>query len=149
MHGLYHTHSRKKIETELDRLVKNGVYQQVSHSKWAAPIVTVIKEDGTVRMCGYYKLTVNKVANADKYPVPKTEDLLVKMNGRRIFCKLDLSNAYQQLVLDFVNQRGCNSESILLLLFFREKWKNVLVIYHDWLFELMTYLLQEKTLKTY
>ena len=70
-----------KIETELDRLIKNDVYLQVLHSKWAAPIVPVVKEDGSVRICGDYKLTINKVANVDKYPVPKTKNLFVKMNG--------------------------------------------------------------------
>ena len=96
---------KEEIEEELDRLVKNGVYQQVLHSKSTAPIDTVI-EDGSVRICGDYKLTVNKVVNTDKYLVLKTEDLLVKMNAGRIFCKLDFSNAYQQLVLDKKRQEN-------------------------------------------
>ena len=33
----------EKVERELDRLVKVGVYQQVAYSKWAAPIVPVAK----------------------------------------------------------------------------------------------------------
>lgn len=45
-------------------------------------------------------MIINKIANIDKYPIPITEDLLVKMNGGRVFCKLHLSNVYQQLVLD-------------------------------------------------
>ena len=65
-----------------------------------ASIVPVVKEDDSVRISGDYKLTVNKVANVDKYRVPKTEDLLLKMDGGRIFCKSDLSNAYHPLVLD-------------------------------------------------
>ena len=84
---------REKTETELDCFVKNGVYQQVSHSEWATPIVPVVKEDGSVCICGDQKLTVNKVVNIDKYSVPKTKSLLVKINGGRIFCKLDLRNA--------------------------------------------------------
>ena len=43
---------REKTETELDCLVKNGVYQQVSHSEWATPIVPVVKEDDSVCICG-------------------------------------------------------------------------------------------------
>ena len=90
----------EKVERELDRLVKAGVYQQVTYSKWAAPIVPVAKEDGTVRICGDYKLTVNQAAALDNYPVPKTEDLLATLNGAKLFCKLDVSQAYQQLKLD-------------------------------------------------
>ena len=45
-------------------------------------------------------MTVNKVANCDKYPVRKTEALLTTLNGGQKFIKLDLSQAYQQLLLD-------------------------------------------------
>ena len=46
-------------------------------------------------------MTVNKVANCDKYPVPKTEALLTTLNGGQKFIKLDLSQAYQQLLLSY------------------------------------------------
>ena len=48
-----------KIEKELDRLVKQGVIEPISFSEWAAPIVPVLKKDGTVRICGDYKLSLN------------------------------------------------------------------------------------------
>ena len=50
--------------------------------------------------CWDYKSTVKKVTQYNKYPVPKTEDLLATLNGGERFLKLDLSHAYQQLVLD-------------------------------------------------
>ena len=45
-------------------------------------------------------MTVNMVVTSDKYPVPKTEALLATLNGGQKFTKLDLSQAYQQLLLD-------------------------------------------------
>ena len=60
----------------------------------------VPKDDGTVRICGDYKLTVNRAAEWDSYPVPKTEDLIATLNGGKEFSKLDLRQAYQQLLLD-------------------------------------------------
>ena len=66
---------KDKIEKEIDRLVKLGIYQPVSSSKWAARIVPVFKADGSIRICGDYKQTVNRVADCDKYPIPKTEDI--------------------------------------------------------------------------
>lgn len=57
-------------------------------------MVPVVKEDNLVCIFGDYKLTVNKEANIDKYPIPEAKDLLVKINVGRIFCKLDLSNTY-------------------------------------------------------
>ena len=60
-----------KIKKELDRLVEQGVIEPICSSEWTAPIVPVLKKDGTVRICGDYKLTVNQAAKTDNYPLPK------------------------------------------------------------------------------
>ena len=91
---------KENIERELERLVKEGIFEPVNHSKWATPIVPIVKKDGGIRICGDYKQTVNRASNCDKYPVPKTEDLLATLNGGEKFSKLDLSQAYQQLTLE-------------------------------------------------
>ena len=51
---------RQKVEHELERSENQGVITPVQFSEWAMPIVPVVKSDGTVRVCGDYKLTVNK-----------------------------------------------------------------------------------------
>ncbi len=91
---------KEKVEKELDRLETEGVIRSVKHSEWAAPIVPVLKANQSVRICGDYKLTVNQVAKPDIYPIPRIEDLFASLSGGKTFTKLDLSNAYQQLVLD-------------------------------------------------
>ena len=60
-----------KIEKELDRLIEQGVIEPICYSEWVAPIVPVLKKDGTVRICGDYKLTVKKAAKIDSYPFLK------------------------------------------------------------------------------
>lgn len=50
---------KEEIEKELDRLVKNGVYQQVLHSKSAAPIDPVI-EHGSVRIWDFWRLQIDR-----------------------------------------------------------------------------------------
>ena len=55
------------VEQELDRLEKAGVIERVDGSEWAAPIVTVLKRDGRVRICGDYEVTVNPVVDIDQY----------------------------------------------------------------------------------
>ena len=91
---------KEKIETELERLQVQGIIEPVQFSKWAAPIVPVIKSDRSVRICGDYKVTVNRVAKLDKYPLPLIDDLFASLAGGKRFTKLDLSHAYQQIELD-------------------------------------------------
>ena len=59
-----------------------------------------MKSDGTVRVCGDYKLTVNKVSNLDGYPIPRLDDMNTKLVGGQTFTELDLSHAYEQMLVD-------------------------------------------------
>ena len=88
------------MEQKLDRLEKAGVLERVDHSDWAAPIVTVLKKNGQVRICGDYKVTVNPVLVVDTYPLPRPEDLVATLAGGKYFSMLDLSHAYNQVVLN-------------------------------------------------
>ena len=91
---------KTNVELELERLEREGIISPVEFSEWAAPIVPVAKPNGTVRICGDYKLTVNQVSKLDNYSIPKTEDLLATLGGGEKFTKLNMSQAYQQMTLD-------------------------------------------------
>ena len=67
---------REKVSDELDKLQAKGIIVPMKFSSWAAPIVPVIKSDGSVRLCGDYKLTINSVAQNEVYPLPRIEELL-------------------------------------------------------------------------
>ena len=56
---------REKTEQELNHLTSEGIIQPLKTAKWAAPIVSVVKDDGTVRVCGDYRLTVNQATLID------------------------------------------------------------------------------------
>ena len=86
---------KNKVEEELDRLEKQGVIEPCQFSNWAAPIVPVLKQEGSIRICGDYKLTVNRVAKLDTYPLPRITDLFASLAGGTLFSKLDLTQAYQ------------------------------------------------------
>ena len=88
------------IEQDLERMVRLGVLEKVSTSKWAAPIVPVPKSDGSVRICGDYKVTVNKGLTVKTHPLLMPDDLFVTSAGGGVFTKLDLANAYQQVLLE-------------------------------------------------
>ena len=86
---------KQKVEEELDRLTTMKVIEPVRFAEWATPIVPVLKTDGSIRICGDYKITVNRVSHLEQYPIPSLDDLCEKLTG-----KLDLSHAYSQLPLD-------------------------------------------------
>ena len=44
-----------RIEEELERLQRDGIIEPVKFSEWAAPVVPVLKSDGSLRLCGDYK----------------------------------------------------------------------------------------------
>ena len=94
---------KDKVEKELDSMVEKEILSPVSYAEWAAPIVPIQKQNGGIRICGDFKVTVNKCSEKDKYPIPRIEDLYTKLAGGTVFSVLDLSMAYQQIV---VNQRS-------------------------------------------
>ena len=55
--------------------------------EWAAPIVAIlIRDRDSVHICGYFSVTVNPVSKLDRYPIPKVEDLFVRLcKGESIF----------------------------------------------------------------
>ena len=55
---------------------------------------------GGVKLCGDYKLTVNQAGPVDSYPLPRVDELLASLWGGKYFSKLDLLQAYLQLLLD-------------------------------------------------
>ena len=90
---------RAKVEAEIDRLQGQSVIEPVAHSDWAAPVVPVVKSDGSIRLCGDYKLTANQAAKTDTYPLPRIEDLFASLSKGQKFTKLDLKNTYAQVPL--------------------------------------------------
>lgn len=95
---------RDKISDELDRLVRVGILEPVSYSKYASPIVAVLKKNNDVRICGDYSSTINKDLLIDSYPLPTINELCASLNGCRYFSKIDLSNSYNQFLLDEKSQ---------------------------------------------
>ncbi|XP_042083139.1 uncharacterized protein LOC121815605 [Haplochromis burtoni] len=90
---------KKKVEQELERLLEEKIIQPVKFSEWAAPIVPILKPDSSARICGDYKLTVNKVSPVEQYPIPRMEDMIAGLAGGEKYTKLDMSHAYNRLYL--------------------------------------------------
>lgn len=96
---------KDRVSKEINRLVESDLLISVETSEWGTPVVPVIKPDGSIRLCGDYKVTVNKYLEVDKYPIPRVGDLMSIFQGSTKFCSLDLCQAYQQLPLDEESQK--------------------------------------------
>ncbi|XP_031427059.2 uncharacterized protein K02A2.6-like [Clupea harengus] len=88
------------VEAELKRLTELGVISPLGNSEWATPVVPVIKKDGTVRLCGDFKVTLNQALCVDRNPISRIEDIFASLAGGQHFSKLDLSNAYLQMEVE-------------------------------------------------
>ena len=86
-----------RVETQLNRLVHEGIFEPIPHYNWAAPIVLFLNPDSSIRICGDYKQTINRVSDSNNYHIPKREDSFASLGEK--FKKLHLSYAYQQLIL--------------------------------------------------
>ena len=74
-----------------------GVIELIESSDWAAPIVP---RDGSLRICGDFKLTINQAAKVDTYPLPRIDDIFSRLASGKHFTTLDLVHAYLQVPLD-------------------------------------------------
>src|SRR5207249_4700288 len=63
-------------------------------------IVPVVKKNGSIRICGDYRSTVNTAIDMDAYPMPTTMDLFAKLANGKKFTRIDMARAYQQLHVD-------------------------------------------------
>ena len=59
--------------------------------------MSILKQDGKVRICGNYKLTLNQATKTDPYPFSWIEDLFAPLHKGESFSKLDIAHAYQEI----------------------------------------------------
>ena len=91
---------QQRVAAELDRLQAEGILCPIKVSDWATPIVPVMKKDGTIRVCGDFKLTVNQATQTEMYPLPRIDEPFASLSDGTVCFTLDLSHACNQLLLD-------------------------------------------------
>lgn len=91
---------KAQVELELERLQKDEIITPIETSLWGTPLVPVLKADGTFRVCADYKTTLNRFLEEVKYPLPRIEEIFASLQGGVEFSKIDLSQAYNQFLLD-------------------------------------------------
>lgn len=87
----------KLMFKEIDRMLALGVIEP-STSPWSSPMRLVIKP-GKVRLCLDAR-KVNSVTKKDAYPLPSIEGIFSRLPKANLITKLDLKDAYWQVMLD-------------------------------------------------
>jgi hypothetical protein len=72
-----------ELKEQLQELLDKG-YIRLSASPWGAPVIFVLKKDGTQRMCVDYH-SLNEVTIKNKYPLPMIDDLFDQLKGACVF----------------------------------------------------------------
>ena len=63
------------------------------------PVVPVVKQNGDIRICGDFKVSINSLLEVDQYPL-SVEDIPTTLAGGKKFSKLDLCQAYLQMEME-------------------------------------------------
>lgn len=77
----------------------DGIIEECSHSPWNAPVVTVIKSDGSLRFCCDYR-GLNAFTVKDSQPLPRIDDSIEALSGSKWWSCLDMKSGYWQVDVD-------------------------------------------------
>ena len=94
------------LKMELDRLVSLGVLKKVNRSQWTAPTFIIGKKNLTVRFISDFR-ELNKRIKRKPFPIPKTQDLLLNLEGFQYGTSLDLNMGYYHIELDLSSKALC------------------------------------------
>ena len=91
---------------EVERLCKIGVLRKINHSEWGAPTFLIPKKDKTVRFISDFR-ELNKRIKRKPFPLPKIQDMLLKLEGFKYATSLDLNMGYYHIQLDPASKKLC------------------------------------------
>ena len=77
------------------QLLQDGIVRE-SVSEYASPLHIVPKSSGENRFVGDYR-SLNRQTVKNRYPLPFINDAINDLQGKNIFSKLDLANAFNQI----------------------------------------------------
>jgi len=91
--------------------IQRGVWKRATFNAYGTPVVPIRKAllpgqtKAKLRVCGDYSVTVNSQLVDHRQPVPLPADLMQKLGRGYGFSKIDLADAYNQIMLSPESQR--------------------------------------------
>ena len=96
-------YAQETLKKEVNRLVDIGVLKRINDSQWAAPTFIIAKKNGTVRFISDFR-ELNKRIKRKPFPIPRIQDLLLKLEGFKYATSLDLNMGYYHIELISVSE---------------------------------------------
>ena len=78
----------------------------MNHSQWGAPNFVIPKKDETIRFITAFR-ELKKRIKRKPYPIPKIQDLLMKLEGFQWATSLDLNMGYYHIELNPASKKLC------------------------------------------
>lgn len=86
---------RQIIKNQCKEMLEHGIIEH-SNSNWSSPVLLVKKQNGSTRFCCDFR-KINRLVKADKFPIPRIDDILSSLNNTNMYTLLDLNNAFWSL----------------------------------------------------
>lgn len=104
---------RQKVKDKLRTMEKDGIIiRQIEPTEWVNSLVTVIKPNGSVRLC-LDPRDLNKAIRRPHYPMLTIEEIVTRMPNAKYFSKLDATSGFWQIQLDEDSSKLCTFNSPL------------------------------------
>jgi hypothetical protein len=87
---------KKKVKTELDKMLEEGIIEPVEESEWTSPMV--VQDNKTIEIIIYVDLRkLNDACLHDPFPTPFTDEVLDNVGGQEIYSFTDGFSGYDHI----------------------------------------------------
>jgi len=87
-----------QVKEEVDKLCSLGIIEP-STAAWSAPIVPLVKPNGSIRLCIDYR-RLNSITCQEHYFMPELSDIMARVGQCKVLSKMDLAQGFHQITVE-------------------------------------------------